>query len=329
VSWPEAIRAILTAGALRRTPMPDGSYNADHEGAGTVSARWSNRILVSGGGEWGGYRFGAMQDAQPITQEFTVRAGQRIRVALAWSSHTSGSVLDKSDTLRADLDLTVAAPDTALAGSYSFDNAYEVVDVVAARAGTVTVRILSDRFEGTSEPYGLAWAISGPFVDADDSIFRNDILWAWDEGVTAGCAPSRYCPTATVTRDQMASFLVRAMDLPGGAPDRFTDDEGSIHEADINTLAAAGITAGCAPSRYCPGAAVTRAQMASFLVRALGLAPSGADQFSDDDGSIHERDINALALAGITRGCGDGRYCPGVAVSRGEMAAFLHRAFGH
>lgn len=328
-AWPEATRAIITAGALRRTPMPNGSLNADHEGAGTISARWSNRILVPGGDSWGGYRLGVIDDGETITQTFTVHAGQQIRVALAWSSHTSGgNILHKTDELLADLDLRVTLPGGATAGSYSFDNADEWLDVVAPQAGTVTVRILSDRFEGDSEPYGLAWAISGPFVDADDSIFRNDILWAWAEGVTMGCAAARYCPTATVTRDQMASFLVRALELPAGGADRFIDDESSIHEVDINTLARAGITDGCAPNRYCPTAPVSRAQMASFLVRALGLAPSGVNRFSDDNGSLHERDINALALAGITSGCGQGRYCPNDPVTRGEMAAFLHRAFG-
>lgn len=327
-AWPEATRAILTAGALRRTPMPGGGYNADHEGAGTLSALWANRILVQGGGDRGGYTFGVIEHGEPISRQFTVRAGQRIRVALAWSSHTSGGMLNKSDQLLADLDLTVSAPGASLVGSYSFDNAYEVVEVTAPSAGTVTVRIVSDRFDGSNEPYGLAWAITGPFADAEESMFRKDILWAWDQGITAGCAPSRYCPLASVTREQMASFLVRAMDLPKEVPDRFTDDEDSIHETDINALAAAEITAGCTATRYCPGAVVSRAQMASFLVRALGLSGSSVDQFDDDDGSIHERDINALALAGITSGCGGANFCPLAAVSRGEMAAFLRRAFG-
>jgi hypothetical protein len=327
-AWPEATRAIITAGALRRTPMPNGSLNADHEGAGTVSAKWSNRILdrVTG---YGGYALGVVEDGRTVTRQFSVYAGQRIRVALAWSSHTSGgNNLNKTDELRADLDLTVTVPGGGTVGSYSFDNAHEWLDVTAPQAGTVTVRIVSDRFEGDEEPYGLAWAISGPFRDADESAFRNDILWAWGEGVTKGCGPAVYCPSASVTREQMASFLVRALELPAGGRDRFTDDASSIHETDINTLARAGITDGCTATRFCPASPVTRAQMASFLVRALDLAPSTNNRFSDDNGNLHERDINALALAGITSGCAQGRYCPNDPVTRGEMAAFLHRAFG-
>jgi hypothetical protein len=68
--------------------------------------------------------------------------------------------------------------------------------------------------------------------------------------------------------------------------------------------------------------------MASFLVRALSLPASVVDAFTDDNGSIHEADIQALAAAGITFGCGGSRFCPTTAVARGQMAAFLYRALG-
>ena len=66
--------------------------------------------------------------------------------------------------------------------------------------------------------------------------------------------------------------------------------------------------------------------MASFLVRAFDLPPSSTDHFTDDEGSFHEADINAIAEAGVTLGCGGTRFCPDAPVVRGEMAAFLHRA---
>ena len=47
-TWPEATRAILMAGANRRTPLPGGGLSRDHEGVGTASARWSNRVLDNG-----------------------------------------------------------------------------------------------------------------------------------------------------------------------------------------------------------------------------------------------------------------------------------------
>ena len=53
--------------------------------------------------------------------------------------------------------------------------------------------------------------------------------------------------------------------------DRFGDDDGSVHQDAINRLAAAGITVGCGDDVFCPSQPVTRAQMATFLVRALEL----------------------------------------------------------
>ena len=171
------------------------------------------------------------------------------------------------------------------------------------------------------------WAPSGTFSDTAGSPFLADIEWLVAAGITNGCGGGRFCPTAPVTREQMASFLKRATGLPPAGADYFHDDWASIHQADINSVAEAGITHGCGGGRYCPTTVVTRDQMASFLVRALRLPPAGADYFSDDAGSPHEDDINRLAAAGVTTGCGGGRYCPGGAVTREQMAAFLHRAF--
>jgi hypothetical protein len=166
----------------------------------------------------------------------------------------------------------------------------------------------------------------GAFSDIYSSPFYNDILWLHEAGITGGCGGGRFCPNQSVTRAQMASFLVRALDLPPATQDYFGDDTSSMHQADINALHAAGITGGCDDGAYCPNQAVTRAQMASFLTRALGVAASSQDAFTDDDGSMHEADINAVAAAGIAGGCGPTSYCPNNPVTRGQMAAFLHRA---
>lgn len=105
----------------------------------------------------------------------------------------------------------------------------------------------------------------------------------------------------------------------------FSDDDGSVHEADIVTLYERGITKGCDDTRYCPDRAVTRGEMASLLVRSFGLKGSSGDIFGDDDASVHEAAIEALAANGITSGCAPGRFCPDRGVTRGEMATFLTR----
>jgi hypothetical protein len=171
-----------------------------------------------------------------------------------------------------------------------------------------------------------ARAAEHPFTDITGHAFEAHIEWLWQMGITGGCTATRFCPDAPVSRAQMASFLVRAYDLPPSGTDAFVDDEGSTHEAAINALAASGIAAGCTSSRFCPDSAVLRAQMAAFLVRAEGLPHAPVDYFSDDDRSSGQTNINRLAASGITGGCGSGVFCPNGTVTRGQMAAFLRRA---
>ena len=125
------------------------------------------------------------------------------------------------------------------------------------------------------------------------------------------------------------------MNLNPGSDDAFTDDDSSVFEGDIDAIAAVGLTVGCNPpanDNYCPGDSVTRAQWASFVVRALGLTEgAGVDRFIDDGHSIHEENINVLAAAGITAGCNppaNDRFCPDDPVSREQAASFLARALG-
>ena len=130
--------------------------------------------------------------------------------------------------------------------------------------------------------------------------------------------------------DFLAIRYESAPDPTPPVPIRFVDDDGSTFEAEIEALAAAGITLGCSADRFCPGELVTRGQMAAFLVRGLAyLDDGGGDLFSAADGSVFESDIDKLGAAGVTNGCGAGIFCPNDQVTRGQMAAFLVRALGY
>jgi S-layer homology domain len=171
------------------------------------------------------------------------------------------------------------------------------------------------------------YAVQSVFSDLWTSKFVASIQWIYDQKITNGCTATLYCPRSAVTRGQMASFIARAMQLPVATKDYFTDDNGKTHEANINKIAEAGLTHGCAPTLYCRNNTVSRAQMAGFLVRALHLPPATKDYFTDDSTSSLEASINAAAEAGLTGGCGNGKYCPSTAVTREQMAAFMLRAF--
>jgi poly-gamma-glutamate synthesis protein (capsule biosynthesis protein) len=169
----------------------------------------------------------------------------------------------------------------------------------------------------------------GTFFDDDGNIHEPMIEAIAAAGITRGCSDAQadlFCPAAAVTRGQMAAFIRRALSLPPSSDDIFADDGASVFEDDIEALASAGITKGCDADRYCPEAPVTRGQMAAFLVRAFDLPSAPIDPFRDDDDSIFEKEIAALAQAGITKGCDADRYCPEETVTRAQMASFLGRA---
>jgi peptidoglycan/xylan/chitin deacetylase (PgdA/CDA1 family) len=191
--------------------------------------------------------------------------------------------------------------------------------------------------DGDIVPADEAAQLIGPFYDIGNSVFIDDILWLFDEGITKGCNPpynNRYCPDNSVTRGQMAAFLVRTLGLSDGAgSNAFTDDDDSIFEADIERLAEAGITKGCNPpdnSKFCPDRRISREEIAAFLARAFDLDEADTlNAFTDVGDSMFGIEIASLAAAGVTKGCNppdNTLFCPNETVTRGQMAAFLHRA---
>jgi hypothetical protein len=172
---------------------------------------------------------------------------------------------------------------------------------------------------------------SNPYYDFVEDVWRNDI--------TTGCGSGHYCPASSLTRAQMAVMLLRSEHGSTWAPPAakgtvFSDvHKTSFAAAWIEALSTEGITSGCGGGKYCPNAAVTRAQMAVFLLR----TQQGQDYAPPPPvgifGDLSITDpftpwIEQLSNEGITAGCGNGNYCPNLPNTRGQMAVFLVRTFG-
>jgi len=161
------------------------------------------------------------------------------------------------------------------------------------------------------------------------------------DGITSGCSGGNYCPSSPVTRGQMAVFLLRAEHGAAYVPPPETGTVfgdvpvGSAFAPWIEQLYAEGITGGClagSPPMYCPSATVTRGQMAAFLLKIYHgtsyAPPAATGVFSDVPVSMPLAPwIEEMARLSITSGCGPGSYCPGNAVTRGQMAVFLAKTF--
>ena len=175
------------------------------------------------------------------------------------------------------------------------------------------------------------------FSDIDDvSSLHRAVRTLSAEGVLdgTGCGRGRLCPEDHLLRWEMAVWLVRVVD-DGADPrptrrSRFSDVEADAWwSPHVERLAELGITEGCKaePLSYCPDQPVTRAQMASFLVRAFKLPRAGSAGFEDTAGNVHARNIDAIYAAEITIGCASIplMYCPGRYTTRAQMARFLIR----
>ncbi|MBL8212814.1 MAG: putative Ig domain-containing protein [Bryobacterales bacterium] len=168
-----------------------------------------------------------------------------------------------------------------------------------------------------------------PFFDAI-SVLR-------DKGIAQPCSGANYCPGDVMTRAEMAAFLIRSLIgetfLHQSTP--YFSDVPATHPQFkyIQKLKELGITSGCTASTYCPADAVTRGQMAVFIVRSrLGLTATQTFAFNPvpyftDVPFSHAQFpyIQKLRELGITSGCTASTYCDGDPTLRGQMAVFVSR----
>jgi hypothetical protein len=233
-------------------------------------------------------------------------------------------------------------------GAYSLITLNCGVD--ALPAGTYYVKISEFGSNAEIANYQLSLNSSGCpsaaiFTDVPLTYWANSFIERlYNAGITGGCAtnPLQYCPEASVTRAQMAVFLLRGIHTssytpPGIGPGTGFGDVPPTYwsAAWIKQLATEGITTGCGNGNYCPEHPVTRSQMAVFLLRSkhgasytppgVGAGTGFGDVLPDYWAAAW---IKQLVTEGITSGCGNGNYCPENPVTRAQMAVFLVRTFG-
>ncbi len=180
-------------------------------------------------------------------------------------------------------------------------------------AGGAAVTAHGSHFRGAGLSFG---GVSGIYSLGPD---QATLTWL------APALPPGTLNDVTVTNQDATSAT-----LPGAWFSDFLDVAGddSFHDY-IEKVFRNGITAGCGGGSYCPGAAVTRAQMAVFLLKAehgsVYTPPPCTGHFGDVGCPSAFADwIEQLAAENITAGCGDGtNYCPGDSVTRQQMAVFL------
>jgi hypothetical protein len=224
--------------------------------------------------------------------------------------------------------------------------------LAAAVAGLLLALVPAQRAEAQTPPYdrGIdAACLEGaraadPFVDIGPAATHGEaVACLWVYGIAQGrfvTGDNVYDPAATVTRQQMASFVARTLaavpdsvyTLPEGDDDVAYDDAAQISDAHVfavSQLTQAGIVEGFADGTFRPAQTLNRAQMASFIARALEVVTADtldrADVFPDATGT-HQASIEKLAAIGVTAGTVDGRFAPAEPITRAQMGSFLARS---
>jgi hypothetical protein len=191
---------------------------------------------------------------------------------------------------------------------------------------------------GVSMPWTLH--VGGSFADVSTaSPFYRHIETLLHNGITSGCGGGSYCAASSTSRDQMSVFVLLAKQGAAYLPPACTTPMfADVPAASpfcrwIEELARRGVVAGCGGGNFCPGAPVTREQMAVFVLRTLdpALDPPACTTpvFGDVPASSPFcRWIEELVRRGVVSGCGGGNYCPAAPVTREQMAVFLSATFG-
>ena len=174
-----------------------------------------------------------------------------------------------------------------------------------------------------------------PFTDVKETdYFYDAVLWAWRNGIAAGTTKTTYGPDDDCSRGQMVAFLWRAAGSPEpkGTKSPFTDVKATDYYYQAVLWAYEnGIAYGDGSGKFDPNGTVTRGQMVAFLWRAAGSPEPKRTTNPFTDVKATDYYYKAVLWAyenGIAYGTGNGKFSPDEPCKRGQMAAFLYRAYG-
>jgi beta propeller repeat protein len=266
---------------------------------------------------------------------------------------TGGGLTDNPDIYLYHLERGIGGP---VAASAAIE---EWPDVSGNRVAYVKHRATVTHYDQYGTPY--EWPVFNIWVQQSGPEGMTGVCsftdvpatsWAWKHieaavahGVVQGYTDGTYQPAWTVTRDQMAVYIARALaggdgNVPAGpATPTFTDvDTGFWAYKYIEYAVSEDVVKGYDDQTYHPTESVNRGQMAAYIGRALAggdsffatYVPPGGASFPDVPADFWAyKYVEYIADAEVTQGYPDGKYHPEVDVTRDQMAVYISRAFGY
>lgn len=288
--------------------------------------------LTSNAGWWtdvGSWNTGSCTSTMtPTSRNFPVAGGSGAATVAAPASCPWTAISDSPSWL------TLQNPAGAGNGSFSYNLN---VNATSARLGTVSADARLFRVMQAGEP-GVV-----PFDDvANNHQYFDYISLMKNLGISAGCSvtPPLYCPNSTLTRAQMAIFIIGTLNKAMGTPLTYTttphfNDVPSGHWAFpfVQRMKDLGLTSGCSvsPPLYCPDTGISHGQMAVFIIGAWMKANNltsfthTTTPYFTDVPSTHPQFsfIQKMRDMGFWNGCGATQYCDTAIVTRAQMAPML------
>lgn len=152
--WPEQVKAIIMTSAVHNIEGSQGL--SEYDGAGGVAADRADDIAHGVGGNSGAQSYSCDASTSLDVATISLNANQRTRATIVWDNNPDYS--DYANRPSADLDLQIVdSSGTVVAGSYSYDNTYEIFDFKPSSSGTYKLRVNKYRCDLTPKWLGWAW----------------------------------------------------------------------------------------------------------------------------------------------------------------------------
>lgn len=324
------VSGLVTGESLKTLPAIAYASTPDMTKAGTVS------ITVSGaeapdGGNYNDiiYNNGTLTISTRPSSGGGSYTPPTYKVESEVSKNDDGSVsFSKNNAKKGDTVTITVTPDRyyKVDGVTVKDSNGKEIAVTDNGDGTFTFKMPASKV--TVEPT-FSW--DNPFADvSEEAYYAPAVEWALKNDVTNGTGDGTFSPNVGCTRAQIVTFLWRAAGCPEPAGmSSFTDVSVDAYYAKAVAWAVEkGVTNGTSETTFFPDDLCTRAQILTFLWRAVGSpAPGISNPFTDvPAGADYARAVAWAVEKGVTNGTSETTFSPDMTCSRGQIVTFLYRA---
>ncbi|MFC8058066.1 S-layer homology domain-containing protein [Bacillus cereus] len=179
---------------------------------------------------------------------------------------------------------------------------------------------------GTAYAEQNGQANSSSFIDVPKTHWAyKEMMYMAENKIITGYGNGYFGATDPIIREHLAAFLYRYLKPQDSANNPFVDIGDSNFKKEILALTARGIFTVNVEKQFNPKNNMTRAEMATVLVRTFNLKPQGNFEFTDMKGHWANEYVKILAGNKITNGTGDGNFNPNGIVTREQFSVFLYR----